>query len=251
MILAILQARTSSNRLPNKVLLDICGKPMIEWQIQRMKLSKKINQIVLATSNLKEDRILAKIAKRNNIDSFCGDLNDVLKRFYDCSLRYNSDHIVRITGDCPLIDPNIIDKTISFHLENNFDYTSNSLEPTFPDGFDIEIFKSNLLKIANKNAKLKFQREHITQYFIKNANIFKLGSFKNNIDYNKIRLTVDEIQDYELVKIIFEKLVHKKESFLFSDILDLFNNEPELLKINSKFLRNEGLINSIKEENYE
>jgi spore coat polysaccharide biosynthesis protein SpsF len=251
MILAILQARTSSKRLPNKVLLDICGKPMIEWQIERIKSSKKIDKIVLATSSLKEDIPLIDIAKKNNIEFFSGDLENILKRFYDCSLNYISKHIVRLTGDCPLIDPQIIDQTIDFHLKNDFDYTSNSLEPTYPDGFDTEIFKSNLLKIAYQNAKLKYQKEHVTQYFINNPDLFKIGSFKNNVNFSFMRLTVDCEEDFRLTEIIYKKLLNKDKLFLFSDIINLFKKEPQLLKINSKYKRNEGLLKSIKEENYE
>jgi spore coat polysaccharide biosynthesis protein SpsF len=245
MNLAILQARSNSTRLPRKIFLDLLGKPMILRQYDRIRLCKKIDKIVIATSDNNQDLDLVKLCKENQIDFFCGSLDDVLKRFYDCSLKYKPKNIIRLTGDCPLCDPDLIDKVINYHIINKFDYTCNTLEPFYPDGLDVEILNFNSLKISYDNSKLLSQREHVTQYILNNQNKFKIGFFYEGIKNDNLRLTVDNYEDYELIKIIYEKLYFINPNFLLNDIIQLLEEFPELIKINEKFLRNEGLKKSL------
>lgn len=245
----IVQARTSSTRLSKKVLKDINGKPMILHIVNRLKKIKNVDQIILATTNNKEDDILAKIAKENNISIFRGDELDVLGRYYNCAKKFDSDPIIRITADCPLIEPSLVDEMLNFYLINDYDYVSNTLEPTFPDGLDIEIFSNTSLKNAEKNAKLPSEREHVTPYIKKNSNLFKTFNFKNKVDLSHIRLTVDEKEDLELIRKIFS-IFNPKLDFTLNDVIFLLEKTPELLKINSKFQRNEGYLESLKKDNF-
>lgn len=248
MILVILQARTSSTRLPGKVLLDVLGKPMIIRQIERIRFAKNINKLVVATSNEVEDLELVEVCKNNKIEFFCGDLNNVLKRFYDCALQYEPDNIVRLTGDCPLIDPEIIDKVIKLHLDGNFDYTSNVLNSHYPDGLDVEIFNFKSLKISYENAKLESQKEHLTQYILSNKKDFKIGFFYEGKNRSELRWTVDNKEDFDLITKIYQKLYNKNKLFLMKDIVELFESDHSLQEINNKYQRNEGLLKSLQND---
>ena len=248
MILAILQARCSSTRLPNKVIKNIVGKSMIIHQIDRIKKSNLINKLVVATTEDSSDDILVEILKDNNIDFYRGDLKDVLDRFYNITQIYNPTHIVRLTGDCPLTDWNIIDKVIKIHIENNNDYTCNCLEYSFPDGLDVEIMKTDVLKEAWKKARLPSQREHVTLYINRNRD-YKIENIKNETDLSMHRWTVDEEVDYIFVKEVYERLYIKNKYFTMDDILNLLKEEKELFNINCMFGINEGLKKSLNQEN--
>lgn len=245
MILAILQARCSSSRLPGKVLKPILNKPMVFRQVERIKLSKKINKLVLATSNDVSDDGLAEKCKEFNIDCYRGSLNNVLERFYNAAKIYSADTIVRLTGDCPLIDAEIIDKVVEKYEQNNFDYVSNVDPPTFPDGLDVEVFSFDVLEQAYKKASLTSEIEHVTPYI---RNNFKKGHYENIIDLSNLRWTVDEPEDYELICKIYEELYSKNIRFKMQDILNFLKDNEELNKINNKIKRNEGFINSLKKD---
>ncbi|OGI17037.1 MAG: spore coat protein [Candidatus Melainabacteria bacterium RIFOXYA12_FULL_32_12] len=248
MILAILQVRTSSSRLPNKVLLPVLDKPMLIRQIERIKKSKLIDKLVVATSIDISDNPIEKLCIDNHIEYFRGSLNDVLERFYDCAQKYKPEHIVRLTGDCPVIDPEILDKTIEYHLNNDFDYTSNGYEPVFPDGLDVEAFKYECLTKAQKEASLPSHREHVTQFIHTQKDIYKLGNYKETKNLSHLRWTVDEPEDFILITKIYEELYPQNPDFKMQDILDLLDKKPELTQINSKFERNEGLKKSIDKD---
>ena len=145
-ITIIIEARTGSSRLPNKVIAEIEGKPMIFYVIDRVKQIKSAEQIILATTQEKNDQILTEIAQQNSIITFVGDSIDVLNRDYQCALQNNADPIIRITGDCPLIDPGIVEEMLQFYLKNNYDYVSNRINPKYPDGLDVEIYSFNTLQ---------------------------------------------------------------------------------------------------------
>ncbi|MGB9855722.1 MAG: aminotransferase class III-fold pyridoxal phosphate-dependent enzyme [Caldisericum exile] len=247
-ILAILQARVSSTRLPGKVLKPILGKPMLALQIERILQSKKIEKLVVATSSDASDDKIEDLCNELKLPCFRGKLDDVLDRFYQASLIWQPEHIVRLTGDCPLIDPDIIDQLILFYLDGDYDYVSNALEPTFPDGLDVEIFRYFALEEAWKEAKLPSQREHVTPFINSHPDKFKIANFKNHIDLSHHRWTVDEPEDFELIKIIYEKLYPHNPNFRMSDILKFLENHPELIDLNKKFKRNEGYEKSLKED---
>jgi spore coat polysaccharide biosynthesis protein SpsF len=248
MILGILQARTSSTRLPGKVLKPILGVPMLLRQVERVRKSRLMDDLVVATSDDISDSEIEELCINNQISCFRGKINDVLDRFYQAAKLYNPDHVVRLTGDCPLIDPEIIDRIIAFHLDSDFDYTSNTLEPTFPDGLDAEVFRFSCLKEAWEKAKLTSQREHVTPYIYDSSNHFKLGSFKNKVDLSGFRWTVDEALDFELITCIYESLYPKNPNFNTDDILALLNERPELKNYNTRYGRNEGYQKSLLED---
>lgn len=248
MILGILQARVSSTRLPDKVLRPLLGKPMILRQIERLKRIVQIDRLVLATSNDPSDDRLAEVCAAENIECFRGDLDDVLDRFYKAAQQYRPEYIVRLTGDCPLADPEVIDNLITYFLAGAYDYSSNSLEPTFPDGLDAEIFRFSCLEEAWKEAVLPSQREHVTPFIYQQPDRFRIGCMLNNIDLSGLRWTVDEPADYDLVARIYEVLYPQNPHFLSSDILQLLKREPELCSINVAITRNEGYVKSLKND---
>ncbi|WP_413173372.1 cytidylyltransferase domain-containing protein [Anabaena azotica] len=245
MILAILQARVSSSRLPGKVLKPILGLPMIIRQIERLQKAKLIDHLILATSDHITDNPLVELCQQINIEIFRGNLDDVLDRFYQSAKPKQPEHIVRLTGDCPLTDPYLIDKVIKFHLAGYFDYTSNAIEPTYPDGLDVEICRFPCLQLAWKQAYLPSQREHVTSFIHQQPEQFKLGSYKNNIDISELRWTVDEPLDFELVNQIYEYLYPTNPNFTTQDILDLYGKYPELKSYNTCYQRNEGFAKSL------
>ena len=206
MRLAILQARMSSSRLPGKVLKEINGKPILEYEIKRILKSKEINKLVLATSKEKSDDVLEDFAKNIGIECFRGDLEDVLKRYYNCAKQFKADTIIRLTGDCPVMDSEVIDGVINCFEKNRVDYASNTIKRTFPDGLDVEVFSFNVLEKMYKNATSKEEREHVTKYIHNNLNKFKICNYENDIDYSYIRWTLDTIDDFYFFKSIYENV---------------------------------------------
>ena len=244
-IIALIQARTSSSRLPGKVLLPLEGKPMILRQIERVVRSRRVHSLQLVTSTSPDDDELAGVCEAAGVKAYRGSLDDVLDRFYQAVLPSRPAHVVRITGDCPLFDHRVLDALINFHLEGGFDYSSNALQPTWPDGLDAEVMKFSALEIAWKNAKLKSDREHVTPFIYRNKEQFRLGDFRNDEDLSGMRWTVDEPEDFELVKKIYGALISQNSDFGTSDILKLLGQHPEWTKLNSGISRNEGYQRSL------
>lgn len=245
MILAILQARVTSSRLPGKVLKPVLGKPMLVRQIERVRRAGLIDHLLVATSSDTSDDAVEKLCGENNIPCFRGELDDVLDRFYQAARPLSPEHVVRLTGDCPLADPDLIDRTISFHLQGKYDYTSNALEPTFPDGLDVEVIRFSCLEQAWRQAALTSEREHVTLYINQKPERFKIGSFKNDTDLSFLRWTVDEPLDFELVTLLYQSLYPSNPAFATQDILVFLEKHKELKTLNTKFQRNEGLQKSL------
>ena len=229
-IAAIIQARMTSTRLPGKVLMDIEGKPMLWHVINRLKFSKKLDDIILAIPDTKKNDILEEFAKDNKIKYFRGSEEDVLSRYYGAAKKFKVDVIVRITSDCPLIDPIIADNVVEKHLMNGADYTSNILERTFPRGLDTEVFNFNVLREAHKNAQENYQREHVTPYIYENTDRFKLQSIeaKGELRRPDFRLTVDTREDLKLIKDIYNYLYKQNYIFYTKKVIDLFKKYPQL-----------------------
>ncbi len=251
MLVALLQARTGSTRLPGKVLLPILGRPMIERQIERLRRSRRIERLLIATSTQAEDDALAALCGRIGVPCFRGSLDDVLDRFYQAAKAHGARHILRLTGDCPLADPLEIDRLIDFYLEGRFDYASNCLEPSFPDGLDAEIFSFETLERAWREARLASEREHVTLYIITHGEKFRLGSLRAERDLSHLRWTVDEPEDYEFVRRVYEALYPRNPAFDTKELLQLLEAEPALAGINSRFKRNEGLERSLRKDRLE
>lgn len=248
MILAILQARVSSSRLPGKVLKQILGRPMLERQIERLRRVTAVDQLVIATSSEASDDPLEKLCGELGVDCFRGSLNNVLDRFYQAALPHQPDHIVRLTGDCPLTDPDVIDKLVAFYLEGKYDYASNTIEPTFPHGLDAEIFSYQALMKAWQEATLPSQKEHVTLFIDSQPELFKIGVYKRSPDLSHLRWTVDEPEDFEFVSKVYEKLYPGNPEFTTEDVLALLQASPELSEINSHIDREAGLKKSLKED---
>ncbi|MDB4442757.1 glycosyltransferase family protein [bacterium] len=248
MILAILQARITSQRLPSKVLMTILGRPMLELQIERILRCKKIDQLIVATSINQEDDPIDTLCKKMEISCFRGDLANVLDRFYQAARRYRPQHVVRLTGDCPLTDPMLIDELIEFYLARKCDYASNCQEPTLPDGLDAEIFTFETLAQTWQEAKLPSHLEHVTQFMYSQPQRFTIASYKYHQDLSRYRWVVDEPEDLEFVRKIYEKLYPSNPEFRTQDIVALLKRNKKLVEINQRFKRNEGIQQSIEKD---
>ncbi|WP_420335130.1 aminotransferase class III-fold pyridoxal phosphate-dependent enzyme [Roseibium sp.] len=235
---AIIQARMGSTRLPKKVMLPIHDRPMIDHLIDRLSLARGVDKIVLATSSSPENDELAAHVEGLGIAVFRGSESDVLDRYYQAARLHNADTIVRITGDCPLVDAGVVDQVLSLHSAERNDYTSNVSPPTFPDGLDVEVVQFEALAKAWRNASDEFQREHVTPY-LRQALDFKTGNVAASEDFSSERWTVDEPEDYELVSRIFESFPNGAH-FGWQEILALKNDNPGLFQLNSQYGRNEG-----------
>ncbi|MCW3111118.1 MAG: biosynthesis protein [Segetibacter sp.] len=248
MILAITQARMSSTRLPGKVLMEINGKTLLDLHIDRVKKSSYINKHVIAISESENDNVLEEYCKAKKIDYFRGSENDVLDRFYSLSKKIKPASIVRLTADCPLIDSLVIDQAIDLFISSNCDYASNTLQPSFPDGLDTEVFSYAALEKAWKEATLKSDREHVTAYIWKNSTLkggtlFSSANLSFEKDFSNYRLTVDEKEDFLLIEKLIKSLGEKKPWLEYINYI-----EKNKLEINTKFLRNEGYSNSLKKD---
>lgn len=245
-VLAIVQARVSSSRLPAKVLRTILGHPMLARQLERLRRCKHVDQIVVATSDDPSDEAINELCSAESVQCFRGNLNDVLDRFYQCASKLQPAHVVRLTGDCPLTDPDLIDEVIGFHIHGDYDFVSNAIEPSFPDGLDVAVFRFRLLEQAWRLARLPSEREHVTPYMRRNAERGKIANYPGKPDRSHMRWTVDEPADFTFVCAIYERLYPDKPDFSSADIYRLLEREPELLKINAGIGRNEGLQRSLQ-----
>jgi glutamate-1-semialdehyde aminotransferase/spore coat polysaccharide biosynthesis protein SpsF (cytidylyltransferase family) len=237
-VLAIIQARFNSTRFPGKVVKKINNKTVLEILIKRLRRSEYVSKIIVACSKNKKDVAILNICKKLGINYFTGSEDDVLDRFYKAAKKFKGENIVRITGDCPLIDPKIIDDVISNFFSNNVDYASNTNPPTFPDGFDVEVFKFSTLKEAHIKARQSTEREHVTPFIINNKK-FKKFNLKHPIDYSSLRLTLDEKEDFVLIAKII-KYFKNNLNFNLKNILDLYKKRKSFFFINSHLVRNEG-----------
>ncbi len=233
-VLIIVQARMGATRLPGKPLKKILNKTLLSFLLERLKKVLLADQIVIATSDLQADEPIREFCRSENVSFFSGSETDVLDRFYQTALKFPSNLIVRITADCPLMDPQIVDTVIKHSLDHpEFDYVTNTLIRTYPRGMDVEVFTFEALSIAAKNASLPFEREHVTPYFYEKPSIFKCGNVHSGRDIANYRLTVDTPEDLQLIKEIIEYIYPKKPHFTLEDVLNAFKNHPHWLSINA------------------
>ena len=245
MILAILQARMGSSRLPGKVLKPLLGRPMLLRQIERVRQSRRIDKLCIATTIEPGDDTLEDLCRQEGIDCFRGSENDVLDRFYQAARSRSPQSVVRLTADCPLIDPQVIDEVVDCHTAGNFDYTSNIEPPTFPDGLDVEVLTSSTLRRTWTEARLPSEREHVTPYIRKHPALFRQGIIRAVEDLSRYRWTVDQEEDFRLVTAIFEELFPKNPSFSYREVLHWLKEHPEVTALNAGISRNEGLGRSM------
>lgn len=239
---AIIQARTGSTRLPGKVLKKVSGKTILEHVIQRVRQSTLIDEIIIATTDLEQDRPIIDIAEFTGVRFFRGSEEDVLARYYYAAKDHKVDVIVRVTSDCPLIDPIVCDTIINFYKQHfdQYDLVTNagptSKSRSFPRGLDVEVFSVSILKKAFLHAHLARQREHVTPW-IYESNSSKVYFYRNDVDHSKLRWTLDTDEDFLLIKTIYDHFYRGKHDFYYQDIMKLFNNNHGLAKINEHVIQ--------------
>ena len=211
-----------STRLPGKVLMHVNGETILSSLLKQLSYSKLLNRKIIATTTDPEDDIIENFAKFNNVELFRGSNDDVLDRYYQCAKRFSLSHIVRITADNPLLDPEILDDVITLYKKGNFDYVDNFTKRTFPYGTEVEIFPFTVLEKVWKNSKTSYDREHVTSYIYNNPNEFSLKCMEHSTNSSHLRWTVDKIEDLEFVRLICSKI--KKRPILLDDIFNIINN---------------------------
>ena len=251
MLGCIIQARMSSTRLPGKVMIKIDKEnTILDCVVNQLQDSKEIKNIVIATTDQKEDDVIVEFLQKRKMKYFRGSEKDVLDRYYQCAKKFNFSKIIRITSDNPLIDYEIADMVVKHFKSNNYDYITTDLpldtfHRTYPLGYAVEVFTFSALENAWKNAKLPSEREHVTPYFYKNKEIFRQTSIQNSEDLSRFRCTVDTKYDLELIQKIYLNI--KKRPILLSDVIKLFKANPELIKINAH-VKADGYLRSLKED---
>ncbi len=234
-VCAIVEARMASTRLPGKVMLPLAGAPALQRLVERLFSSLYIDDIIIATTENSEDSVICDLAKQINVKYFRGEENDIACRLKGAAEDCGADLIVQITGDCPLIDPAHVDKSIEMFEEGGLDYVSNSLTRSFPIGFDVRLFTLDVLKKAIDLTDDPIDRIHGSYFIYRRPDIFRLGGWRADEKLNRpeIRLTLDEYADYKLLKKIFDALYLAKPNFTAEDVIDLLNDQPEWVKINA------------------
>lgn len=248
MISAILQARMSSTRLPGKVLADIVGKPMLQHILTRLACAQSLNGIVVATTTDLADDAIATFCEHAGVICFRGSNADVLDRYYNAACRLSIRTIVRITADCPLLDPEIIDRTVELFRTEPYDYVSTTcLERTWPDGLDVEVFSIQALEKAWREADWQSEREHVTPFIWKHPERFRLGQLQCDRDLSDLRWTVDDPRDLEFVRTVYT-LLPENPTYLMAEVLAILAANPELRTMNADIECNEGYRKSLMQD---
>jgi spore coat polysaccharide biosynthesis protein SpsF len=232
-VVAIVQARMNSSRLPGKVMLNLNGRTVLSHVLERVKAIPSVDEVIVATTTGKQDRVLCDEALRSGCSYYCGSEDDVLERYYQAATIAEADIVVRITSDCPLLDPEISDNVIKYHLNSGSDYTSNTKVRSYPRGLDVEVFAYRALKQAFELTKEAAQREHVTPYIYGHPELFTIGSYSQDIDYSSYRWTLDTPEDWILIEAIYKELYQAGSLFPFEKIIAFLGDNPALLKINS------------------
>lgn len=232
----IVQARMTSTRLPGKVLMPVMGKPLLEYQIERLQRVRRVDDIIIATTTKGTDQPIVDLARRLGIKIFRGSEEDVLSRYFGAAQENSLDIVVRITSDCPLIDPAVVDDVIGAYLDNaeNCDYVSNALTRTFPRGMDTEVFPFSLLEKVYYEAIEQPCREHVTPYIYENREKFRLLNVAYQRDESRHRWTVDTPEDFRLIELILKALYPINKVFELEDILALLNAHLDWFELNSQ-----------------
>ncbi len=242
-VIGVTQARVGSTRLPNKVLLKINDNTLLGYHLNRLLKTKKVTKWIVATTNEEGSDQIVKISNMFEVSTFKGDTENVLNRFYESVKYENPDYVVRVTSDCPLIDPSLIDTVISYTIENGLEYCRTS--EWYPDGFDVEVFKFSELEYANFNAKLSSDKEHVTPFIRKRAQEnSQIIDYDNNCNHSEIRLTVDEEEDFKTIQVLIDVLGPDK---CWKEYTQFVIDNPSLFN-NQSITRNEGFFNSLKND---
>lgn len=239
--LLIIQARTSSSRLPNKVLREVNGKPILEWQTQRVLQTTGLDQVVIATSTESSDDEIVEIGKRCGIPTIRGDLHDVYSRFIKAVDTYNPEYIIRITGDCPFYMPKLCEAMLKEFKQSEVDYLSNTKPPTYPDGCDVEIIRTSALRQLQKLTLTNSEREHVTLGIYNRQELFICKNFMNSIDESIHRWTLDSQDDFDFIAQVYREFIGKELTFTYPDVMRLLEQYPKLARYDTGDMRNSGL----------
>lgn len=233
-VVAIIQARMSSTRLPGKILKTVLDKPLLMYQLQRLKKCTTLDEIIIATTTNQIDDAVVEFCEDLNVSYYRGSEEDVLARYYEAAKKYEADIVVRITSDCPIIDPAVVDKVITSYLKSPiYDYVSNTMERCYPRGMDTSLVPFTALQEVYQQATDPLDREHVTRYLYQRPEQYNLLSIRAEEDYSEHRWTVDTIEDYEIIRRIIEALYPSNPDFSMQDVLQLLERNPEWKKINS------------------
>ena len=238
---AIVQARMGSTRLPGKVLADLCGAPMLQRQLERVRRATSVDRVVVATSTDDTDRPIAELCKSLDVPCFRGDLNDVLARFLGAIDEFDPEVVVRITADCPLISPLVIDSIVHSFFESDCDYLSNTLEPTFPDGVDVEVVRVSALRALAQLDTDTPEREHVTLGIYRRPEQFVVRNFTGDPDLSDLRWTVDSPEDLEFVRWVYSELFYTNPKFDLAEIMELLGENIDKSRTGSDSRRNAAL----------
>ena len=232
----IVQARMNSSRLPGKVLKEVLGKTLLEYQLERLKRVINTDKIIVATTIYPIDDPIVAMCDRLSVSTYRGSESDVLSRYAEASILFPSQTVIRITADCPLIDPMLIDRTIDFYRRCSFDYVSTD-HAIYPRGMDVEVFSTDMLQMANSNTMQPTDREHVTPYFYQNPDRFSIGTYSEDLQASHYRLTVDTPEDFQLIQILLESLYPKNHKFNLEDILKCLQKNPQWSYINQHIVQ--------------
>ncbi|HME41961.1 MAG TPA: glycosyltransferase family protein [Syntrophorhabdales bacterium] len=249
MILCVIQVRMSSSRLPGKALLSVLDRPLLSWVINRVRLARTLDRIVVATTLEADDDAIVSLCRQEAVECFRGSKDDVVDRFYQCAAPYSPLGVLRITADCPLIDPGIIDMVVGRFLSagGSLDLVSNDGD-TYPDGLDAGIYSFRALEKIYREASLPSDREHITPYIWNHPELFSIEVIPCSENLSRFRLTVDYEEDLELVRKVYAALYPSNPSFSWLDVIDFLIRNPEIYKLNSHYTRNEGYLESLRKD---
>jgi spore coat polysaccharide biosynthesis protein SpsF (cytidylyltransferase family) len=247
-LVAVVQARASSTRFPGKVLADLGGKPLLRRLLDRLRRSRQVAEVVVATSTLADDDQVAALAEEASLAVVRGPLDDVLERFRIAADRHRADAVVRITGDCPLVDPELVDTVAQLFRSSSADYVSNVSPPTYPDGLDVEVIARGALERAAAEATRSTDREHVTLFIARQPDRFPHLNFTNDVDLSELRWTVDYPEDLDFVRAVFAAFPGREEAFGYREVVVALETQPGLRALMPTLPRNEGLAESLHAE---
>jgi spore coat polysaccharide biosynthesis protein SpsF len=232
-VVGIVQARTGSSRLPGKVLKVVCGRTLLEHQMERMLRARSLAEIAIATSIASSDDVIEDLAHSHGWAIYRGAEHDVLARYAAAAAAFGADPIVRMTMDCPLIDPTVIDRVVEAYRDGPYDFVANNLEPTFPHGLDLEVFSRGALEIADREASKAFEREHVSPFIRDRPEQFRLANVAAPRDLHRLRWTVDYPEDLEFVRVVYASLYREGSFFTTEDVLELLDQNPAIGRLNA------------------
>ncbi|MBI5728449.1 MAG: glycosyltransferase family protein [Candidatus Magasanikbacteria bacterium] len=247
-IVGIIQARMGSTRLPGKMMMDLAGEPVIAWVVRRAQKSRRVDEWRLATTTDQSDDVLVKWAQANHLSAFRGSVDDVLDRFYRTAKAAAAENVVRVTGDCPLLDPLVVDDAVNAHIAAGAQYTSNTHPATYPDGLDVEVFSFAALTRAWQEAEKSSEREHVTPYIWKHPELFTIKNVVYKTDLSDRRWTLDTPEDYAFLRLVAEEIKRRGSRENLTETLAIVTEHPKWQAMNRHLERNEGYQRSVQSD---